>query len=79
MCISSGSFVQQIQQSTVEEKSPVIACRMETSFAYVVGRLAANRIHRLYVTDKEFKAIAVISLRDVLSCIMKHLSEKKQE
>jgi 5'-AMP-activated protein kinase regulatory gamma subunit len=74
MVIPCSSFVQQIINSytEVQERSPVIACRPETNFEYVIGRLTANHIHRLYVTDKDHKPISVISLRDCIRAVFTH-------
>jgi CBS-domain-containing membrane protein len=67
---SCGAFVSYIKQQSIEETAPVISCTLETSFEYLLKRMAFNKIHRLYVCDKELKATHIISLRDIISCIV---------
>jgi len=71
-----GNFISHIKNKSFEENAPVIAVRPETSLEFVIGRMSINRIHRLYVTDKDGSAISIISLRDVLKCLMNHIIEK---
>jgi len=67
---SCGAFVSFIKQQSFNETAPVISCTLDTSFDYVIRRMAVNKIHRLYVCDKELKATHIISLRDLISCII---------
>jgi len=69
MIKSTGQFVSFVKQQSLEEESPVIACQPETHFDFVVGRMSANHIHRIYVCDKEHKPLSIISLRDVLKVV----------
>ncbi len=70
MYISTNAFVQHIRQNSVEEVHPAISCLETTTFDYVLGKLAANRIHRLYVCDKDFHPLRVISLRDIIRTLL---------
>ena len=72
MLKTCGQFISDIKQSMIEENAPVIAVNSDTKFQFIVGRMAINRIHRLYVCDKDQKPIAIISLRDLLQCVAKH-------
>lgn len=72
MYISTNAFVQHIRQSSVEEVNPAISTLESTTFDYVLGKLAANRIHRLYVCDKDFHPLRAVSLRDVIKTLMAH-------
>lgn len=76
MLKSTGAFISEAKQQSMEENAPVIACKSDTHFDFVVGRMAANHIHRLYVCDKDYKPTAIISLRDVLKCILDHCESK---
>jgi len=71
MYVSAGAFIQKIRQESLQENHPAISCTEATTLDFVVGRLAANRIHRLYVCDANYIPIRVISLRDVLKAICK--------
>jgi CBS domain-containing protein len=70
MVKTTGAFISQSKQDSMEENAPVIACKPETHLDFVIGRMTANHIHRLYVCDKDYKPIAIISLRDVLKVIL---------
>eukprot|EP01080_Neovahlkampfia_damariscottae_P007222 gene7222-11537_t len=72
MLKSCGQFISDIKQSIIEENAPVIAVNPDTKFSFVLGRMAVNRIHRLYVCDKDQKPTAIISLRDLLTCVHKN-------
>lgn len=69
MTKQTGQFISHVKQQSLEEDAPVIACQNDTHFDFVIGRMAANHIHRLYVCDKDHKPLAIISLRDVLQTI----------
>jgi CBS domain-containing protein len=69
MLKTCGQFISDIKQSMIEENAPVIAVNDDTKLEFIVGRMAINRIHRLYVCDKDQKATSIISLRDLLKCI----------
>lgn len=73
MYVSVNAFLQKIRQDSVQENHPAISCTESTSLEYLIGRLAANRIHRLYVCDKEFHVLRIVSLRDVFKCVMAHI------
>jgi CBS domain-containing protein len=70
MYTSTSAFVQKIRSENVNETHPAISCSGTTSLEFVVGRLAANFIHRLYVCSKDFHPQRVISLRDVLAVLV---------
>ncbi|KAF0973321.1 hypothetical protein FDP41_008528 [Naegleria fowleri] len=67
---SVHTFVQHIREQSFNESHPAISCSEETELGFVIGRLAANRIHRMYVCDKQLHPCKVISLRDIISYIM---------
>jgi len=67
---SCGAFISQIKQQSIEETAPVISCTKDTTLDFVIRKMAFNKIHRLYVCDKELKATHIISLRDLISCII---------
>jgi len=65
-----NTFIQHIREQSINESHPAISCSEETELNFVIGRLAANRIHRMYVCDKQLHPVKVISLRDIISFIM---------
>ncbi len=71
MYTSTSAFVQKIRSENVNETHPAISCLTSTTFEFVIGRLAANFIHRLYVCSKDFHPQKVISLRDVLDLLVR--------
>ncbi|EFC40798.1 cystathionine-beta-synthase [Naegleria gruberi] len=64
------TFVQHIREQSYNESHPAISCSEETELGFVIGRLAANRIHRMYVCDKQLHPVKVISLRDIIAYVM---------
>jgi len=67
-----GEFIKELRQSAVDIVSPTISVFPEATFDLVVGKLAATRVHRIFVTDAEatFRPIRVISLVDVLHLVL---------
>ncbi|KAL9648718.1 hypothetical protein ABK040_003656 [Willaertia magna] len=70
-----NNFVSYIREQSFNESHPAISCSEETELNFVIGRLAANRIHRMYVCDKQLHPIKVISLRDIIAYVV----EAKQQ
>lgn len=67
-----GEFVKELRQRAVDIKSPTITVFGKTTFEMVVGKLAATKVHRLFVVDSEtsFHPTRIISLADVLHVVM---------
>jgi len=67
-------FLSQIRRSVITEKtkSPTISVRGAYSVGKLIGKLAATRIHRLFVASSEsgFKPLAVISISDIMKWIV---------
>jgi len=76
MVKTTGAFISSAKQESMEESAPVIAVKSETHFDFVIGRMTANHIHRLYVCDKDYKPVSIISLRDFLKCFFDHCEKK---
>ena len=70
MYTSASSFIQRVRANMINIAHPAISCTDETELGFVIGRLATNRIHRLYICDRELRPVGVISLRDVLGCVL---------
>lgn len=66
-----GEFVKALRQHAIDIKSPTITVFGSTKFEMVVGKLAATKVHRIFVVNDEthFHATRVISLVDVLSAV----------
>ncbi len=67
-----GDFVKALRQHAIDIKSPTITVFGSTKFEMVVGKLAATKVHRIFVVDDEthFHCIRVISLVDVLYAVL---------
>jgi CBS domain-containing protein len=72
MYMSVNNFLQKVRQDSIQEVHPAISCTETTTLEYLIGRLAANRIHRMYVCDANFHPVRIISLRDVIRTLMAH-------
>jgi len=67
---SVGEFVSHVRQANYRAVHPSICCTFDDTFQKVIMRLAAARIHRIYVVDENRHPISVISLHDVLAKIL---------
>lgn len=67
---SVGEFVSHVRQANYRAIHPSICCTFDDTFQKIIMRLAAARIHRIYVVDEHRHPISVISLHDVLAKIL---------
>jgi len=73
-----GEFIKDLRMSAVDISTPTITVFPNSSFDLVVGKLAATKVHRIFVTDDEahFRPVRVVSLVDVLHAAL-HQDEAK--
>jgi len=67
---SVSEFVSAVRQSETDVMHPSISCTFDDSFQKVVLKMAATRIHRIYVIDEHRCPVSVVSLHDVLLKIL---------
>lgn len=67
-----GEFIKDLRRSSIDISAPTITVFPHDTFQLVVGKLAATKVHRIFVTDDEahFRPIRVISLVDVLHAVL---------
>lgn len=69
-------FLRDLRQEEVkddtDDKSPTIAVLPTSTLSNVIARLAATKVHKIFVADdkKDFKPLAVISLTDILRLVL---------
>jgi 5'-AMP-activated protein kinase regulatory gamma subunit len=52
----------------------LISCVEDDTLESVINKLAESRVHRVYLCDADFKAIGVISLRDIIALFVREPS-----
>jgi len=64
-------FLKAIRQESVDIIAPTITVQSNNDLRYVIGKLAATRVHRVFVveSDESYKPVAVISVKDVMSWV----------
>jgi len=67
---SVGEFVSHVRQANYRAVHPSICCTFDDTFQKIIMRLAAARIHRIFVVDENRHPISVISLHDILAKIL---------
>jgi len=67
---SVGEFVSHVRQANFRAIHPSICCTLDDTFQKIIMRIAAARIHRIYVVDESRHLVSVISLHDVLAKIL---------
>jgi len=65
-----GEFVSHVRQANFRAVHPSICCTLDDTFQKIIMRIAAARIHRIYVVDENRHPVSVISLHDVLKKIL---------
>jgi len=69
-------FLNQIRNQNIDIMVPVITVVPEDSLALVVGKLAATRVHRVFVVDSKFHPTKVISITDVLRFVQCRVAQE---
>jgi len=64
-------FLNKIRQESIDIKSPTISVRENETLKMVVAKLAATKIHRVFVTTPEYTPIRVVSVQDIIKYICK--------
>jgi len=64
--IPVDSWISEIRIHTLKAIYPAIHCNVNDTIEKVLLRLAATRIHRLYIVDEAKHPVSVVSLRDLL-------------
>jgi len=67
---SVGEFVSHVRQANFRAIHPSISCTLEDPFKKVIMRIAAARIHRIFVIDEHRQLVSVISLHDVVAKVL---------
>jgi len=62
-------FLNQIRNLNIDITVPVITITPEDTFPLVISKLAATRVHRVFVVDTKYHPTKVISITDVLRYI----------
>jgi len=67
-------FLKIIRQDSIDIKSPTISCSSKDALDTAIQKLAATRIHKLFVADDSdgYKPSAVVSITDILGYLLKH-------
>lgn len=63
-------FLSAIRRKEIRTRVPVAVVSSEATLASVVGKLAATKMHRLYVCDAEKHPLVVITLTNVLAALL---------
>lgn len=63
------AFLKIVRSCDIEIKNPTIFCKRDATFATVLQKMCAARIHRIYVVNNQMAPTGVISLTDVLRVI----------
>lgn len=79
--LTAEKFVSDLKSKTFLHKSetmyPKICCKFSSTFGEVLHKLAATKIHRIYVVDEHEHPIGVISLHDIVSKVYEVATNKE--
>jgi CBS domain-containing protein len=70
-------FLNQIRSQNIDIMVPVITVTTDDTLAFLIGKLAATRVHRVFVVDSKFHPTKVVSITDVLRFVQKTIQESK--
>jgi len=60
------SLVRRVTEIDGKSRAACVTVELNTPLATVLGKLAATKMHRVYVTDVQHKPVGVISVSDVV-------------
>lgn len=79
--LPAEKFVSELKSKTFLHKTetmyPKICCKFSSKFGEVLHKLAATKIHRIYVVDESEHPIGVISLDDIVSKVFELATNKE--
>eukprot|EP01103_Thecamoeba_quadrilineata_P013726 TRINITY_DN3899_c0_g1_i1.p1 TRINITY_DN3899_c0_g1~~TRINITY_DN3899_c0_g1_i1.p1 ORF type:complete len:329 (-),score=46.81 TRINITY_DN3899_c0_g1_i1:115-1077(-) len=66
------TFLSQLRNQEIDIRIPVMSVNINETLGLLIGKLAATRVHRLYVVNssEDYSPVRVISLTDVLKYIL---------
>jgi len=59
-----------IRRQNLVDKPPVIVVQPNDTLGHTIGKLAATKMHRIFVVDDKRRPLGVVSLRDVLAKLL---------
>jgi len=72
---SIRSHVFQVMQN-LTNRPAIVKCSLSSRFGYLLKMVNFYRVHRIFVVDPDDKAVAVVSLTDILNVLMEDLQPK---
>jgi len=69
-------FLNQIRSLNIDITVPVITVTPEDTFSLVISKLAATRVHRVFMVDGKFHPTKVISITDVMRFIQANAKDE---
>jgi len=66
-------YLKKIRQESVEIRTPTISCSSNDSLATLIGKLAATKVHKIFIADDSggYKPDRVVSITDILRYLVK--------
>lgn len=64
------SHINPKKESSMNVMYPKISCKFETTLRTVLGKLAATKIHRIYITDEHDNPVGIVSLIDIIEKVV---------
>eukprot|EP00026_Physarum_polycephalum_P012115 Phypoly_transcript_12389.p1 GENE.Phypoly_transcript_12389~~Phypoly_transcript_12389.p1 ORF type:complete len:318 (+),score=35.65 Phypoly_transcript_12389:106-1059(+) len=68
-----------VQYKSIKDSIPSVVCTPDTTLGAVIGLLASNNIHRVWVVDSEHKPTSVISVTNVCEFLTQFLPKEEGE
>eukprot|EP01133_Synstelium_polycarpum_P007977 gene7977-9372_t len=72
--LSVGEFISKVRMQDYKAVHPSICSSMDEPLQKLITRMAAAKIHRVYILDDDRKPIGVISLHDILEKILEQIN-----
>ncbi|EFA76915.1 hypothetical protein PPL_09667 [Heterostelium album PN500] len=72
--LSVGEFISKVRQQDYKAVNPSICCTKDESLRKLMTRMAAAKIHRVYMVNNDRKLVGVVSLHDILEKLLDHIN-----
>jgi len=71
-------FLNKIRSTSVDITAPVISCHQHDQLSLLIGKMAATRVHRVFVVSDAYKPVRVVSIVDILKYVVEQVRPFRQ-
>lgn len=63
-------LINKIRRLSTKARAPSFTCHMSDTIEHVISKMVATHTHRIFVVDEDHRPVRVVSITDVLKCVL---------